>query len=135
MTNMTNITKIQLKHNLMILRQVLVPLNSDNLKNIRFINLDAFYDYINKLNGNKLNVKQIINNLERYIPICIGKNEELFYILETGLKSFDKLYINTIKDLIYKKTIINFIKTLSKVNNDKDFDTVFIACNNIRNNI
>lgn len=126
------LSECSLKNNLTLLKTIVSELNINNLNNIYFINTVAFYDYLDKINNYNYNTLNIVKILEKYIPICSYEDTETLHLLKLGASSLNLAEISYIKNLLYKKSIINFLFLLSKTNNEKDFSIIFNACNNIR---
>lgn len=125
----------ELKNKLLILKNILKPYNKKNFHNVRFINIDTFYSYINNLNNKNIYIEDLIKTLEIYIPFKSCEDTEIFYLFETAFSCYDKEYIKFLKNFLYKKSIINFLNLLSKANTQKEFLEIFKACNNIRKSL
>lgn len=125
------ISKKQLLYNLYLLKVMLLYIDKQEMKNIDFISINAFCDYLDNRNNNKYNSLNIIKNIDKYIPISIYNNIDIYNLLKNGLNSLDIKYINHIKQIIYKKAILSFLDLLSKANT-KEFFIIFDNCNNIR---
>ncbi len=126
------ISKKQLLYNLYLLKVMLLYVDKQEMKNIDFISINAFCDYLDNKNNNKYNSLNIIKNIDKYIPISICNNIDIYSLLKNSLNSLDLKYINYMKQIIYKKAILSFLDLLSKANTKKEFFIIFDNCNNIR---
>ncbi|WP_250278052.1 hypothetical protein [[Clostridium] colinum] len=127
------ISKKELLYNLCILKYMLLNFDNQKIKNIYFININAFCDYLDSKNKYKYKSINFIKSIEKYIPINIYDNIEFYSLLESGLNSFNLNSIKYIKQTLYKKCILSFLDLLSTSKTQKEFFITFNNCNNIRN--
>ena len=129
---MENLTESELKERLQILKEILKDFDINKIYNVSFINIDAFYSYLDKYNNTPYSIKKIILSIDKYIPLKSLADYELMDILENGLNCDTIEELNYFRTIFYKKALIRFLYLIKKANTKEKWAEILTACENIR---
>lgn len=130
---MKKLTKNQLEEYLKILKNILNNFEKEKFYNVRFININSFYSHLEIYNNQNISIKELMQNIEKYIPLNT-LNIELIRVYNCGLNSEFLDEINYFKTIFYKKAMLEFFNLVLKANSKKRWQLILNSCENIRIN-
>lgn len=122
------ITSEKLKENLCYIKKTLEKYEADN-NNIIFISLDSFYSYLDNFYGNKYeSIRNIIKQIEPYIPLSLCIDNDSFYLLVKAFESNNDKEIEQIENIFYKKATMDFLKTIANARTESQWNKIISMC-------
>ena len=131
----TLLTKQQLENHLYHFRHLLSHFDYSPIKNIRFLNLEAFFTYMDTIQGNPFQkqyneLQKELDYLQPYLPFVSSKRAKDF--LEALSTSSDDQEIEKIKKDYTNKLRQDFINVSRTITIEEEWYNIIGACEEIR---
>lgn len=129
------LTKQQLENHLYDFRNILGHFDYSSLKNVTFLNADAFYAYMTNVKGNPFSaqydaLQKKLDVLQPYLPFVSGERATQF--LEALNQTHSDEEIDSVKKSYTKKLREDFINYSRTVTTDTEWLRVIDTCEEIR---
>lgn len=129
------LTQMQLKYHLNSFRHILKDFDYSELNNIRFLNLESFYTYMETVEGNPFQkqynaLQKELDILQPYLPFISSARAKEF--LHAITKTQDEDEIQSIKQEYTKKLRQDFIHFSRTVTTDSEWENLISTCEEIR---
>lgn len=117
------------------LREVLSDFDYSDIKNVRFINLQAVYSYIENVPDNPFKrqyfeLQEILDTLQPYLPFVSSERAKSF-LIDISNADNDEDIENLKKEYTYKLRL-DFLNTARTITNDKEWKNIIGICEDIR---
>ena len=129
------LTKNQLKNILLDFRHTLGHFDYSSIKNITFLNAEAFYAYVNNVKGNPFEkqyaeLQQKLDVLQPYLPfVYSNRAKEFLKALDSAHNSEETAKVKYHFTKLLREDFINFSRT---VTTDAEWERVIETCEEIR---
>ena len=129
------LTSKELNMHLNNFRQTLLDFDYSTIDNIRFLNLESVYAYMENIDNNPFKVqynkiKKSLDIIEPYLPFLSSERAKDFLIDVAKVENDNE--IEELKKEYIAKLRIDFIKMTNKITNDDDWETLVSVCEKIR---
>ena len=116
-------------------RKTLQEFNYSNLGNIRFLNLESVFAYMENVENNPFQrhyaqLEESLDILQPYLPFLSSKRAKDFLIHIS--KVTDDEEVERLKLEYGRKLRIDFISTTKKINSEEDWNLIIDICQQIR---
>lgn len=131
----TLLTSQELKNHILDFKEILAHFDYSSLKNITFLNLDAFYAYMENVKGNPFELQynalqEKLDYIQPYLPFTsAGRASEFMTALGNAA---DDEEVDTIKKLFTKKLRDDFITFSRTATTDDQWTHIIDTCEQIR---
>ncbi|PHV70342.1 hypothetical protein CS063_10645 [Sporanaerobium hydrogeniformans] len=131
----TLLTRLELEQHLQRFRSILSDFDYSSLGNIRFLNLDAFYAYMDHVEGNPFQLQykalqQELDAIQPYLPFVSSKRAKDF--LDALSTATSDQEVETIKKEYTGKLRQDFIQFTRTVTTDVGWEEILRTCEEIR---
>jgi hypothetical protein len=129
------LTQQELSDLIYSLRTTLRDFDYSSLKNVRFLNLDAFYAYMDAVEGNPFAIQyqalqDHLDKLQPYLPFTSSERASAFLTEIASAKNEDA--ITQIKKEYTKKLREDFLKLARISKTDSQWQSIIDTCEEIR---
>lgn len=131
----TLLTKQELRNHILDFRDLLAHFDYSSLKNVTFLNLDAFYAYMDNVKGNPFELQynalqKKLDFIQPYLPFISGSRASEFM---TALsKATNDYEVEHIKKIFTKKLRDDFIAFSRTATTDDQWLHIINTCEQIR---
>lgn len=115
------------KFDLLVFKKLLKELNTIYLYNLYFFNISSFLDYLDYTNDFKFNSKKILSNIEKYIPLNIYTDDDIYSIFKDGIDSYDIDKISKVKNQLQEKALESLIVFIYNIKSKEEFNKLLSA--------
>ncbi len=131
----TLLTKQELENYILDFRAILAHFDYSSLKNVTFLNLDAFYAYMDNVKGNPFEcqynaLQEKLDYIQPYLPFTSGKRASEFMDALNNAANDEE--INSIKKFFTKKLRDDFIAFTRCATTDDQWEHIISTCEQIR---
>ncbi|MHC1748856.1 MAG: hypothetical protein AB9856_10955 [Cellulosilyticaceae bacterium] len=129
------LTQSELEYHLSSLRTILKDFDYSSLKNIRFINLESLYNYMDTVENNPFKrqysaLQQELDFLQPYLPFTSSDRAANFLNEMSTANNDDE--VENIKKSYTQKLRMDFLNLARTTTSDHDWDEVIRTCEEIR---
>lgn len=121
--------KNQHKLNFLLFKKILNQLNTIYLYNLYFFDTSSFLDYLDYTNNFNFNTKNLLNNIQNFIPLNLYADDDIYTLFNNGLNSLDINKISKIKIQLQEKSKADLITFIYKLNTKQDINNLFKLIN------
>ena len=116
-------------------REVLQGFDYSRIGNVRFLNLESVYAYMENVENNPFKrqyyeLQEILDTLQPYLPFLSSERAKMFLIKMSTVKNDED--IEQLKNEYKEKLRMDFIDTARKTTCDKDWELIINICEQIR---
>lgn len=131
----TLLTRQQLENHLNHFRHILSDFDYSSIQNVRFLNLEAFFTYMNTIEDNPFKkqyqeLQESLDILQPYLPFVSSKRAKDF-LNALGTSTSD-LEIENIKKVFTQKLREDFIHLSKTITMDSEWERILYICEEIR---
>ncbi|WP_070001055.1 hypothetical protein [Cellulosilyticum sp. I15G10I2] len=131
----TLLTKQQLENHLLQFRHVLSSFDYSSIQNIRFLNLESFFVYMDNVENNPFKqqydeLQKILDAIQPYLPFVSSKRAKDF--LNALGSSSDDEEVDTIKRNYTEKLRQDFINLARTITIEDEWQRIIDICEEIR---
>lgn len=131
----TLLTKQELESHILDFRNLLSQFDYSQIKNVTFLNLEAFYAYMDNVKGNPFELQynalqEKLDYIQPYLPFISNKRATEFMNALSNTTSDDE--INLVKKLYTKKLRDDFISFSRTATTDDQWRHIINTCEEIR---
>ena len=131
----TLLTKQELENHIRDFRELLSHFDYSSIKNITFLNLDAFYAYMDNVKGNPFELQynalqEKLDYIQPYLPFTSSKRASEFMNSLSNTKNDEE--IELVKKLYTKKLRDDFITFSRTATTDDQWTYIIKTCEEIR---
>lgn len=131
----TLLTKQELRNHILDFRELLAHFDYSSLKNVTFLNLDAFYAYMDNVKGNPFELQynalqEKLDYLQPYLPfISSSRASEFMAALNNATNDYE---VDAIKKFFTQKLRDDFIAFSRTATTDEQWMHIINTCEQIR---
>jgi len=118
---------------LQILKHYLSNFDFSLISNVIFINVEAFYSFINQFTDN-ISLSDILIDIEPYIPLSLCVDNDTLDIYIKACASCSESEIKKLEEKFYKKARFNFINKIVNSNTEEQWQQIVNSCKTLYNN-
>ncbi|HHX60562.1 MAG TPA: hypothetical protein GX707_07535 [Epulopiscium sp.] len=116
-------------------RKTLQGFDYSHIGNIRFLNLESVYAYMENVENNPfqrqyMQLQEILDILQPYLPFLSSDRAKDFLIHISTVKEDEE--VERLKLIYSQKLRMDFINTARKITSDEDWDSIINICEQIR---
>lgn len=116
-------------------RQILMDFDSTHIGNLRFMNLESVYAYIENATNRSFNahhnkLEETLDILQPYLPFLSSDRAKEFLVEISKVTS--DYEVEQLKEKYTKKLKVDFINTINKLTCDEDWQLLIDVCEHIR---
>lgn len=116
-------------------RQTLQGFDYSNIGNIRFLNLESVFAYMETVENNPFKrqyiaLQEVLDILQPYLPFLSSQRAKDFLIHISTVTNDDE--VELLKLEYIQKLRMDFISTTRKINNEDDWELIISICEQIR---
>lgn len=131
----TLLTKQELECHILDFRELLAHFDYSSLRNVTFLNLDAFYAYMENVKGNPFELQynalqEELDYIQPYLPFTSGVRASEFMAALNNAANDDE--VTTIKKIFTKKLRDDFIAFSRTATTDDQWRHIIDTCEQIR---
>lgn len=126
------ITHSELFEYLEALKLILSRLDYSVLYNVIFLNMEAFYSYLDKFRDEKdASVSEMITGLEPYIPLTLCTDKASMDLLMQATITADQEELSRIEKSFYSRARLEFLNAIKNAATEESWNQILSLCSNM----